>query len=339
MPVPPQCHGPGPEHISPSQIAVEMRKKLAAARWLPFELPAEAVRIDGKDHQAVFSSKVLVQRFRRLRASGEMDVSVGEVYGGAARRSLGIEIPKLLGAEYLEDQHGKTSFARGRSKVKSWRRPAWRHDRNRFDSIRANGQSDENAKPQGDMGDMMLRLLSGAAALAMMAGTASAEYTLHILHINDLHSRIEPINRFNSTCSAEDNDAGECFGGVARLATKINELRDELSAAGENVIVVDAGDQFQGSLMFTTYEGMAAAEMMNAVGFDVFTLGNHEFNLGPETLGAFVEALDAPTVAGSLDLAGSAELGGNVRETLMALSDVEDPAFDGYLFEPVGRTG
>lgn len=164
---------------------------------------------------------------------------------------------------------------------------------------------------------MTLRLLSGAAALAMVAGTASADYTLHILHINDVHSRLEPISRFNSTCSADDNAEGKCFGGMARVATKINELRDELTAAGENVIVVDAGDQFQGSLMFTTYEGMAAAEMMNAVGFDVFTLGNHEFNLGPAKLGAFVEALDAPTVAGSLDLATSAELGSLVSETIV----------------------
>jgi 5'-nucleotidase/UDP-sugar diphosphatase len=91
-----------------------------------------------------------------------------------------------------------------------------------------------------------------------MAAPVTAETTLHILHINDLHSRIQPINRFNSTCSAEDDAAGECFGGVARVATAINTLRDELTAAGENVIVLDAGDQYQGSLFFTTYRGAAA---------------------------------------------------------------------------------
>jgi 5'-nucleotidase / UDP-sugar diphosphatase len=113
-------------------------------------------------------------------------------------------------------------------------------------------------------------LLAGTAALALMSGTASADFTLHVLHINDLHSRIEPINRFDSTCSAEDNAAGECFGGVARLYTKINELRDAIRAEGGNVIVLDAGDQFQGSLMYTTYKGTAEAEFMNMIGFDAW---------------------------------------------------------------------
>jgi 5'-nucleotidase/UDP-sugar diphosphatase len=96
---------------------------------------------------------------------------------------------------------------------------------------------------------MFSRILGSTAILAglSMAAPVAAETTLHILHINDLHSRIQPINRFDSTCPAEDDAAGECFGGVARVATAINTLRDELTAAGENVIVLDAGDQFQGS--------------------------------------------------------------------------------------------
>ena len=46
---------------------------------------------------------------------------------------------------------------------------------------------------------MNARLLATVAALALSAGTAQAEYTLHILHTNDLHSRIESINKFDST--------------------------------------------------------------------------------------------------------------------------------------------
>jgi 5'-nucleotidase len=162
---------------------------------------------------------------------------------------------------------------------------------------------------------MLARFLSSAALLGLSAGMASAEFTVNILHINDMHSRIQPISRFDSTCSAEDDAAGECFGGAARVATKLAELRAELE--GQNVLVLDAGDQFQGSLFFTTYEGMAAAEVMNAIGFDAMTLGNHEFNLGPAKLAAFVEALDFPVVAGSLDLSRSEELGGNVQDTLV----------------------
>ena len=159
---------------------------------------------------------------------------------------------------------------------------------------------------------MHARLLIGAAALALTSGTAWADYTLHVLHINDLHSRVEPINRFNSTCSPEDNAEGECFGGVARVHTMINQLRDELTAAGENVIVLDAGDQFQGSLMYTTYKGAAEAEFMNMIGFDVMAVGNHEFDDGPEALSDFIDIVDFPVISGNLDVSQSSDLNGEV---------------------------
>ncbi|MDP5358971.1 MAG: multifunctional 2',3'-cyclic-nucleotide 2'-phosphodiesterase/5'-nucleotidase/3'-nucleotidase, partial [Paracoccaceae bacterium] len=69
---------------------------------------------------------------------------------------------------------------------------------------------------------MNSRIMMTTCALALSASAASADYTLHIIHTNDLHSRIEPINAFDSTCNAEANAAGECFGGVARVVTKIN---------------------------------------------------------------------------------------------------------------------
>jgi len=159
---------------------------------------------------------------------------------------------------------------------------------------------------------MIARLLASSAALAVTAGAAAADYTLHVLHINDLHSRIEPINRFDSTCSAEDNEAGECFGGVARLHTKINELRDQIASEGGNVIVVDAGDQFQGSLMYTTYKGAAEAEFMNMIGFDAMVVGNHEFDDGPEKLAEFADLVEFPVISGNLDLSQSNLLNGKV---------------------------
>ena len=157
----------------------------------------------------------------------------------------------------------------------------------------------------------MTRLLTATAATALLAGMAQADghaaYTLHILHINDLHSRIEPINRFDSTCSAEDDAAGECFGGVARIKTFLDGRRAELD--GENVLVLDAGDQFQGSLMYTTYKGDVEAEMMNAIGFDAMAVGNHEFDDGPEQLAEFAGEVDVPIVSGNLDLSQSDILG------------------------------
>lgn len=161
---------------------------------------------------------------------------------------------------------------------------------------------------------MTARLLGCAAALALTAGAAQAEFTLHVLHINDLHSRIESINAFDSTCDAETEAKGECFGGVARVYTKINELRDAIRAEGGNVIVLDAGDQFQGSLMYTTYKGEVEAEMMERIGFEAMAVGNHEFDDGPEGLGGFLDKVSFPVISGNIDVSASNVLAGKVRD-------------------------
>lgn len=158
---------------------------------------------------------------------------------------------------------------------------------------------------------MISRFLTSAAALAVTAGMAAAEYKLHVVHINDLHSRIEPINKYDSTCKAEDNAEGKCFGGYARVATKIAELREQL--AGENLIVLDAGDQYQGSLMYTTYKGDVEIEMAEKVGFDAMAVGNHEFDDGPEGLLKLVEGVSFPVISGNLDVSQSNVLAGKVQ--------------------------
>ncbi|MDA9207270.1 5'-nucleotidase/apyrase family protein [Octadecabacter sp.] len=158
---------------------------------------------------------------------------------------------------------------------------------------------------------MLARLLSTTAGLTLIAGSAAADYTLHIVHINDLHSRIEPISKYDGTCGAEDNAAGECFGGVARVATMINQLREQLD--GENVIVMDAGDQYQGSLMYTTYKGDAEIEFMNAIGFDVMAVGNHEFDDGDEGLAKLTAGANFPIISGNIDVSQSNILAGEVQ--------------------------
>jgi 5'-nucleotidase len=148
-------------------------------------------------------------------------------------------------------------------------------------------------------------LLAAASAIALFAGTAQAEMVLDILHTNDVHSRIEPINAYDSTCDAETIAAGECFGGVARIATKINELRDQINADGGNVIVLDAGDQYQGSLFYSTYKGKDVVEFMNAIGYDAMAVGNHEFDDGPEGLAVLTDGVEFPVISSNLDMSQS----------------------------------
>jgi 5'-nucleotidase/UDP-sugar diphosphatase len=153
----------------------------------------------------------------------------------------------------------------------------------------------------------------GAALVALFLSAAVVQADrLHILHVNDLHSRIEPITKYDSTCAPEDDAAGECFGGVARLAAKVAALRADLEAAGERVILLDAGDQFQGSLMYTTYKGAAEAEFMEAMGFDAMAVGNHEFDDGPEGLAGFLDKVSFPVISGNIDVSGSGVLAGRV---------------------------
>ena len=161
---------------------------------------------------------------------------------------------------------------------------------------------------------MIFRPVFALAALFVSAAAAQAEYRLHILHVNDLHSRIEPITRFDSTCAPADDAAGDCFGGVARLAAKVAALRAALEAEGQNVILLDAGDQFQGSLMYTTYKGSAEAEFMEAIGFDVMALGNHEFDDGPAGLAGFLDKVGFPVISGNIDVSRSNLLAGRVGD-------------------------
>ncbi|MGB2200267.1 MAG: bifunctional metallophosphatase/5'-nucleotidase [Pseudooceanicola atlanticus] len=147
---------------------------------------------------------------------------------------------------------------------------------------------------------MSFRLLTSAAALALTSGVAMADYSLTILHTNDFHARFEPISKYDSGCSAEDNDAGECFGGSARLITAIEEARGR----SNNSILVDGGDQFQGTLFYTYYKGKLAAEMMNKMGYTAMTVGNHEFDDGPEVLRGFMDAVEFPVLMSNADVSG-----------------------------------
>ncbi len=141
--------------------------------------------------------------------------------------------------------------------------------------------------------------LTSASFIALSANAAQADYVLDILHINDLHSRIESINRFNSTCSREDEMERKCFGGIARVKTKIDQRRAALGEQGANVLVLDAGDQFQGSLFYSTYKGDAAVQFLNVIKPDAMAVGNHEFDDGPETLVKFMDKAEFPVISGN----------------------------------------
>ena len=160
---------------------------------------------------------------------------------------------------------------------------------------------------------MIARLLTGTGVLALSAGAAMADYSLTILHTNDFHARFEPISKYDGPCAVEDNDAGECFGGSARLVTAIEEAKGR----SNNWILVDGGDQFQGTLFYNYYKGAAAAEMMNKMGYTAMTVGNHEFDDGPEVLKGFTETVNFPVLMSNADISGEQMLDGAIQKSVI----------------------
>jgi 5'-nucleotidase len=185
----------------------------------------------------------------------------------------------------------------------------------------------------------MKKLLLGATALTLCAGfstAAYAEFTLNILHINDFHSRFGPITGSNSNCNAEADAKGECFGGIARLKTAIDDKRAALD--GQNVVLLDAGDQFQGSLFYTQYRSEIVSEFANGLGIEVMAVGNHEFDDGPEELAKFLAAAEFPIISGNTNVENEPLLAGKVPGTHVLEFGGEKVGFVSALAEDTDET-
>ncbi|MBB6467219.1 5'-nucleotidase [Aminobacter lissarensis] len=154
-----------------------------------------------------------------------------------------------------------------------------------------------------------------ASAFGYSAVPSFADYTLTIMHINDWHSRIESNNKFESTCSAEEEGKGECIGGAARLVTAIAEQRKKLE--GQNVLLLNGGDNFQGSLFYTTYKGAVEAEFLNQMKFDAMTVGNHEFDDGEEALVPFLEKIQFPVLSANVHPNAQSKVGDRIKPSLV----------------------
>ncbi|CAM3041768.1 5'-nucleotidase [Flavobacterium frigoris] len=89
-----------------------------------------------------------------------------------------------------------------------------------------------------------------------------------ILHTNDVHSHIDPF--------PADDPRNPNMGGVARRAALIQKIRKE----DENVLLLDAGDIFQGTPYFNYYGGELEFKLMSMMEYDASTIGNHDFDNG-----------------------------------------------------------
>lgn len=95
-----------PGHVIHPQWAVEMREKLIAAGYFPFQVVPQSVRLDAQQHQIHFTGKVFRSRFDCLLCSGEVHVAIGNINRRAGRFAIAAQASPLVRSEYLENDHG-----------------------------------------------------------------------------------------------------------------------------------------------------------------------------------------------------------------------------------------
>jgi 5'-nucleotidase len=112
---------------------------------------------------------------------------------------------------------------------------------------------------------------------------------LTILHTNDVHSRLEPFPM--------DGSRNQGLGGVAARAQLIQKIRSE----GGEVLLLDAGDIFQGTPFFNLYKGEPEMKVMAAMGYDAATMGNHDFDAGLENFATQLKYVNFPVLMCNYD--------------------------------------
>jgi 5'-nucleotidase len=126
--------------------------------------------------------------------------------------------------------------------------------------------------------------------LSTVSLTAQQKVKLVILHTNDTHSQIEPMEK--SVLKTSD------MGGYARRMGVINRIR----STEKNVLLVDAGDYSQGTPYFNFYNGRIEIDGMNRMKYDAGTLGNHEFDNGIDTLAVVLKNARFPIISSNYKL-------------------------------------
>ena len=126
-----------------------------------------------------------------------------------------------------------------------------------------------------------------------VACSQSKIQTLTIMHTNDTHSQVEPL---------EEGKRDALCGGYARRMGLINQERKK----DPNLLLFDAGDFSQGTPYFNFYHGRVEIEAMNRMGYDAIMLGNHEFDNGVDTLAVVLKEAKFPIVCANYDVKGSA---------------------------------
>ncbi|RMH69787.1 MAG: bifunctional metallophosphatase/5'-nucleotidase [Gemmatimonadetes bacterium] len=138
-----------------------------------------------------------------------------------------------------------------------------------------------------------LLILSLLFALPLMAEEGIER--LIVLHTNDIHGNITERD-----ATWMNPKFPPKVGGGGRMARYINEVRADAEKEGAHVLLVDAGDWFQGTPVGMFDQGKTVIEFMNLLGYDAATFGNHDYDLGKENAQRLAEIADFPVLCANL---------------------------------------
>jgi len=140
-----------------------------------------------------------------------------------------------------------------------------------------------------------LHLIIIVALLSVVSASAKTKKQLVVLHTNDVHSCIMPLSE-----NLDNKDlAGR--GGFIRRINMIKEQR----ALHPDMLFFDSGDFSQGSGYYTLFKGEVEIGLMNKMGYDAATIGNHEFDFGLENMANLFRMANFPIVCSNYDFTGT----------------------------------
>ncbi|NLN60738.1 MAG: hypothetical protein GX147_08565 [Deltaproteobacteria bacterium] len=180
---------------------------------------------------------------------------------------------------------------------------------------------------RGLIGACLLFLLCFAGipgSVLFPGGGLAGDFTLTILHLNDTHSHLD-ATWVSHPCG--EGDLKTELGGFPRLATAVRSIREK----GQPLLFLHGGDMVRGSLYFTRYGGRADVDLLNAIGLDAATLGNHDFDQGPEVVSRLMEKASFPFVSANIDASREPSLAGKIKPYIIR-------SFDGKKVAVIGVT-
>ena len=134
-----------------------------------------------------------------------------------------------------------------------------------------------------------------ALALCLATIAAAAQKTIEILHTNDTHSCILPLNP-----NLKDTTVAGRGGYLRRIAMLKEERKNN-----PDLLLFDSGDFSQGSPFYTLFKGDVEIGLMNRMGYDAATIGNHEFDFGLENMARIFRMAKFPIVCANYDFTGT----------------------------------